>query len=249
MASGLRGSNLSLKYGGVSALCGLSMDLAPGEVIGLIGPNGSGKTSFLNLVTGFESPTEGAIFFEGQELTGKSAQSIARKGIARTFQNLQVFSRLSVYENMRAGCHRCSKPSSSFWQFKAARNAEKERILSLLDCFSLADMALDTPEALTLVQLRQLDLARALASEPKLILLDEPAAGMTPYETDQLAKTLQDHVLNGRSAIIIEHKIDFIAALARRTFVLSAGRAIADGPTDEVLCNKDVRRIYLGECG
>ena len=83
----------------------------------------------------------------------------------------------------------------------------------------------------------------------KLILLDEPAAGMTPYETDQLAKTLQDHVLNGRSAIIIEHKIDFIAALAKRTFVLSAGRAIADGPTDEVLCDKDVRRIYLGECG
>lgn len=249
MASGLRVSNLSLKYGGVSALYGLSMDIVPSEVVGLIGPNGSGKTSFIDLVTGFEAPTEGTILFEGQELTGKSAHSIARKGIARTFQNSQVFPHLSVYENVRTGYHRCSKSSSSFWQFKPERNAEKERIMFLLDCFSLADVALHTPEALTLVQLRQLDLARALASEPKLILLDEPAAGMTPHETDQLAKTLQDHVLNGRSAIIIEHKIDFIAALAKRTFVLSAGRAIADGPTDEVLCDKDVRRIYLGECG
>jgi len=246
MSAALSVQNVNLSYGGISALKDITLTLPLGQTLGLIGPNGAGKTSFINVLSGFEAPTSGTVVVGGQTVTGALPHVWAKAGIARTFQNAQVFSRLSVFDNLRVGLPKRSKAKGRFWASKEVQRQERDRVTELLELFDLADHAKDLPASLTMVDVKKLEIARALISEPQLMLLDEPAAGMTPQEASKLARVLNDKVLHGRSAIIIEHKTDFVASLAARTAVLHQGQLIADGPTGEVLERADVRRVYLG---
>ncbi|TMV04256.1 ABC transporter ATP-binding protein [Ruegeria sediminis] len=246
MAAAVEIQGLSCRFGGVKALDAVDIRLSPGEVLGLIGPNGSGKTSLFNLLTGHHNPEAGAILLDGLDLAGQSPSQIARFGIARTFQNLRLLRRLSVYENVRAARHACAPLRDAFWLSPAARRQERDSLMNLLDIFGLSEKAQKTPAELTLVQMRHLEIARLLAADPKLVLLDEPAAGMTSAETQAITEVIATHVLPGRSAIVIEHKMQLVAALCPRIAVLNAGRKIADGPTGQVLADSAVRQSYFG---
>lgn len=246
MPAALSVQDMHLSYGGITALRNITLTLPVGQTLGLIGPNGAGKTSFINVLSGFEAPSSGSIMVGSQTVTGALPHVIARAGIARTFQSVQVFSRLSVLDNVRVGLHRQSRHGGRFWAFPSALRDECDRATELLELFDLAHRANDLPASLTMVDLKKLEIARALISDPQIILFDEPAAGMTSQEADMLARVLNDKVLQGRSAIIIEHKTDFVASVAERTAVLKQGQLIADGPTGKILASADVRRIYLG---
>lgn len=246
MAAAVEIAGLTLRFGGVSALRGLDLALTPGETVGLIGPNGSGKTSLFNVVTGHHAPDAGRIRLNHREISGMSPNRIAGLGVARTFQNLRLLRRLSIRENLRAARHAAAPWLETLWQSPAARRLERERLTELLDLFGLAEVAEEMPDSLTLVQMRQLEIARVLAAKPQLVLLDEPAAGMTPAETDGIAAAIAEHLLPGRSAIIIEHKLNLVTALCPRIAVLDAGRKIADGIAADVLSSSDVRRSYFG---
>jgi ABC-type branched-subunit amino acid transport system ATPase component len=246
MAAALEVAGLTVDFGGVVALDRVDLSLAPGEVLGLMGPNGSGKTTLLNALSGHVAPDGVGIRLDGREIAGTAPHRIAALGVARTFQTLRLLFRLSVYENLRAATHARAPWTEAVWQPPTARRHERERLLSLLALFGLAGKADETPAALTLVEMRHLEIARVLAREPRLVLLDEPAAGMTPAETDRIAATIADAVLPGRSAIVIEHKPELVAALCPRIAVLDAGRTIADGPARAVLASDPVRRSYFG---
>ncbi|ETX30812.1 ABC transporter ATP-binding protein [Roseivivax isoporae] len=246
MAAALEVAGLTCRFGGVTALDRVDLALARGEALGLIGPNGSGKTSLLNVVSGHHAPETGSVRLGGREIAGLPSDRIATLGVARTFQTPRVLTRLTVFENLRAARHARAPGIEMLWQARAARRRERERLLSLLALFGLEGKAHDMPDALTLMELRELEIARVLAADPALILLDEPAAGMTEAETDRLARTVATHLLPGRSAIIIEHKVTFVTALCKRIAVLDAGRKIADGRATDVLAGSAVRQSYFG---
>ncbi|PWJ13825.1 ABC transporter ATP-binding protein [Jannaschia seohaensis] len=246
MAAALEITGLTRRFGGLTALDGIDLTVEPGESLGLIGPNGSGKTSVFNLLTGHLAADAGSIRLSGREIAGLPSARIVRLGVARTFQNLRVLKRLTVYENLRAARHAAAPALESLWQSRAARRAERDAVMALLALFGLEDRAHDTSDSLTLMELRELEIARVMAADPALVLLDEPAAGMTAAETDRIGETIATHLLPGRSAIVIEHKIRFLTALCPRLAVLNAGRKIADGPSSAVLDDAAVRDSYFG---
>ncbi|WP_194095611.1 ABC transporter ATP-binding protein [Marivivens aquimaris] len=245
MAASLEVKGLTLRFGGVTALDGVDLSVGAGEVVGLIGPNGSGKTSLFNVLTG-NFKAEGSVLLDGRDLPGRPEQ-IAKSGVSRTFQNLQFASRLSVFENIRAARHARAHWRETVWQTRTSQRAEREDLLGILGLLGLAEKAWDMPESLTLVEFRHLEIARVIAADASLVLLDEPAAGMTPAETDRITATIAAHLLPNRSAIVIEHKMGLIGALCSRVAVLDAGRKIADGPLADVLNTREVRRSYFGE--
>ncbi|SDD26444.1 ABC transporter ATP-binding protein [Ruegeria marina] len=246
MAAALEISGLTRRFGGVTALAGVDLSLLPGEVLGLIGPNGSGKTSLFNVLSGHYAPDAGAVRLDGRDIAGWAPRRIARAGVTRSFQNLRLLKRLSLYENLRAATHSAASGRELFWQSRAAKRRERSQLMDLLALFGLEDKADDAPGALTLVEMRQLEIARLLAARPRLVLLDEPAAGMTPAETARISRIIAEHVLPGRSVIVIEHKMPLITALCRRIAVLQAGVKIADGPARAVLDDPLVRQSYFG---
>ena len=227
---------LEKRFGALAALAGIDLEVAAGEVLGIIGPNGSGKTTLLNAVTGVYAPSAGRISFRGTDITGWKGHRIARLGIARTFQNVRLFGTMTVFQNVRAAQHGRPVPSGA-----GARSVE-----SVLDEVGLLEERDVLASHLPLPARRRLEVARLLAVDAHLVLLDEPAGGMTPAETAEMARLIREVVAPGRTCVVIEHKMALISGVCSRLCVLDFGTKIAEGSPDEVLADPTVREVYLG---
>lgn len=245
--------NLSISFGGLKAVDDFSITIEKGQLYGLIGPNGAGKTTIFNLLTGVYKPDGGRILLDGKDITGHKAIQINQAGIARTFQNIRLFKELSVLGNVKVGLHNHHKYStlSGILRLPSYYKVEKEmdeRAMELLKVFDL-DKEFDYKASnLPYGKQRKLEIARALATEPKLLLLDEPAAGMNPNETAELMKTIRfvrDHF--DMTVLLIEHDMKLVSGICERLTVLNFGHMLAEGPTSEVLSNPEVIKAYLGE--
>ena len=245
--------NLSISFGGLKAVDDFSITIEKGQLYGLIGPNGAGKTTIFNLLTGVYKPDGGRILLDGKDITGHKAIQINQAGIARTFQNIRLFKELSVLDNVKVGLHNHHKYStlSGILRLPSYYKVEKEmdeRAMELLKVFDL-DKEFDYKASnLPYGKQRKLEIARALATEPKLLLLDEPAAGMNPNETAELMKTIRfvrDHF--DMTVLLIEHDMKLVSGICERLTVLNFGHMLAEGPTSEVLSNPQVIKAYLGE--
>ena len=245
--------NLSISFGGLKAVDDFSITIEKGQLYGLIGPNGAGKTTIFNLLTGVYKPDGGRILLDGKDITGHKAIQINQAGIARTFQNIRLFKELSVLDNVKVGLHNHHKYStlSGILRLPSSYKVEKEmdeRAMELLKVFDL-DKEFDYKASnLPYGKQRKLEIARALATEPKLLLLDEPAAGMNPNETAELMKTIRfvrDHF--DMTVLLIEHDMKLVSGICERLTVLNFGHMLAEGPTSEVLSNPEVIKAYLGE--
>lgn len=245
--------NLSISFGGLKAVDDFSITIEKGQLYGLIGPNGAGKTTIFNLLTGVYKPDGGRILLDGKDITGHKAIQINQAGIARTFQNIRLFKELSVLDNVKVGLHNHHKYStlSGILRLPSYYKVEKEmdeRAMELLKVFDL-DKEFDYKASnLPYGKQRKLEIARALATEPKLLLLDEPAAGMNPNETAELMKTIRfvrDHF--DMIVLLIEHDMKLVSGICERLTVLNFGHMLAEGPTSEVLSNPEVIKAYLGE--
>ena len=245
--------NLSISFGGLKAVDDFSITIEKGQLYGLIGPNGAGKTTIFNLLTGVYKPDGGRILLDGKDITGHKAIQINQAGIARTFQNIRLFKELSVLDNVKVGLHNHHKYStlSGILRLPSYYKVEKEmdeRAMELLKVFDL-DKEFDYKASnLPYGKQRKLEIARALATEPKLLRLDEPAAGMNPNETAELMKTIRfvrDHF--DMTVLLIEHDMKLVSGICERLTVLNFGHMLAEGPTSEVLSNPEVIKAYLGE--
>ena len=245
--------NLSISFGGLKAVDDFSITIEKGQLYGLIGPNGAGKTTIFHLLTGGYKPDGGRILLDGKDITGHKAIQINQAGIARTFQNIRLFKELSVLDNVKVGLHNHHKYStlSGILRLPSYYKVEKEmdeRAMELLKVFDL-DKEFDYKASnLPYGKQRKLEIARALATEPKLLLLDEPAAGMNPNETAELMKTIRfvrDHF--DMTVLLIEHDMKLVSGICERLTVLNFGHMLAEGPTSEVLSNPEVIKAYLGE--
>ena len=244
---------LGISFGGLRAVDEFSMNIEKGDLYGLIGPNGAGKTTIFNLLTGVYKPTDGTITLDGVNLTGKSTIEINKAGIARTFQNIRLFSNLSVIENVKVGLSNHYKYSSLTGVLRLPKyfRVEKEmteKALELLKPFDLQDDADIIASNLPYGKQRKLEIARALATKPKLLLLDEPAAGMNPKETAELMNTILT-VRNdfGVTVLLIEHDMSLVSGICEKLSVLNFGQLLCEGATDKVLSNPEVIKAYLGE--
>lgn len=253
MANMLEVKNLGISFGGLRAVNAVDMTIEKGELYGLIGPNGAGKTTIFNLLTGVYKPSEGSVALDGTDITGKSTIEINKSGIARTFQNIRLFKEMSVLDNVKAGLHNHHKYSTLAGIFRTPsfRRVEKEmdeRALELLKVFDLDGQAEYLASNLPYGKQRKLEIARALATEPKLLLLDEPAAGMNPNETRELMDTI--HFVRDNfdmTILLIEHDMKLVSGICEKLTVLNFGEVLCQGKTADVLSNPQVIKAYLGE--
>lgn len=245
--------NIGISFGGLKAVDNFSLTLEENELSGLIGPNGAGKTTIFNLLTGVYRPDKGSIHLDGRELTGKSIIEINQAGIARTFQNIRLFSNLSVLDNVKVGLHN-HYPYTTLEgilrlpRFRAQEKEMNRRATELLEVFHLEQFADTRAKNLPYGSQRKLEIARALATEPKLLLLDEPAAGMNPNETAELMETIQ--LVQKRfhmTILLIEHDMKLVSGICERLTVLNFGKVLKQGETQEVLHDPEVVKAYLGE--
>ena len=245
--------NIGISFGGLKAVDNFSLTIEKGQLYGLIGPNGAGKTTVFNLLTGVYKADHGSIFLDGKELTGKSTIEINQAGIARTFQNIRLFKDLSVLDNVKAGPHNHHPYSTIEGIFRLPRyyKVEKEmnaRAMELLKVFDLDKECDYKASNLPYGKQRKLEIARALATDPKLLLLDEPAAGMNPNETAELMDTIRfvrDHF--DMTVLLIEHDMKLVSGICEKLTVLNFGQVLTQGETSEVLNDKRVVTAYLGE--
>lgn len=242
---------LSRNFGGLMALERVDLHVPPGEIVGLIGPNGSGKTTLFNVVTGFLAALKGQVFFDETDITHRPTHEIIRLGIARTFQNVRVFKRMTVYENVWAGQHQLTR-SGLMSLFPAGRDAEKRlrgQAEEILELMGLEDRRETIAGNLPFGLQRRLEVARALATEPKLLLLDEPASGISGQEVESLMASIKKINATGKTILIIEHDMKVIMNLSKRIAVLNFGRKIAEGPPEAVRSSPAVVEAYLGTKG
>ena len=249
----LKTTNLGISFGGLRAVDDVNMEIKDGELIGLIGPNGAGKTTIFNLLTGVYKPTDGDISLNDISINKKNTPQIVALGVARTFQNIRLFKKLSVLDNVKMALNNSMNYNTFEAIFRLPRfwKEEKEitdRALDLLDIFDMAEMANIISGNLSYGQQRKLEIARALATNPKLLLLDEPAAGMNPNETKELMNTIS-FIRNkfNIAILLIEHDMDLVMGICERLYVLNFGKVIASGLPDEIQNNREVIAAYLGE--
>lgn len=245
--------NLGISFGGLHAVDSFSITINKGELYGLIGPNGAGKTTVFNLLTGVYKPDMGQILLDGENITGRSTIEINKAGIARTFQNIRLFKNLSVLDNVKCGLHNDYKYSSvaGIFRLPSYFRTEKrmnERAHEILEVFGMDKEADFLASNLPYGKQRKLEIARALATNPKLLLLDEPAAGMNPSETEELMATIS--LIRKRydvTILLIEHDMKLVAGICEKIFVLNFGMELANGLPQDVLNNPEVIKAYLGE--
>lgn len=245
---------LAISFGGVRAIDGVSMSIEAGQVFSIIGPNGSGKTTLFNLVSGLYKPNDGSIKLAGETVTGLAPDQLARRGLSRTFQNLQIFSRMTVLENVMVGRHRHEHTGILedllHWPTVARQNKEtRAAALAALGRVGLAEFAERAAGSLAYGALKRLEIARALASEPKLLLLDEPAAGCNPVETEDIDRLIRSLVRDGITVVLVEHDMRLVMNISDRVHVLSSGKTLTEGTPQEVRANPAVIEAYLGVHG
>jgi len=249
----LKTANLGISFGGLRAVDDVNIDINDGELIGLIGPNGAGKTTIFNLLTGVYKPTDGDISINGTSINKKSTPQIVSLGVARTFQNIRLFKNLSVLDNVKLALNNSMTYSTLDAIFRLPKYWKEEKkvtdkALDLLDIFEMTEMENITAGNLSYGQQRKLEIARALATSPKLLLLDEPAAGMNPNETKDLMNTIGFIREKFKISILfIEHDMDLVMGICERLYVLNFGKIIAEGLPEEIQNNKEVITAYLGE--
>ena len=246
-------TSLGISFGGLRAVDELSMKIEEGGLVGLIGPNGAGKTTVFNMLTGVYRPTDGGIRLDGQNLIGKKPHDICKMGVARTFQNIRLFANLSVLDNVKTGLHNeitysLAESLLHLGSYRKKERAMDARAMELLGVFGLEGVAGYKAANLPYGQQRKLEIARALATAPKLLLLDEPAAGMNPNETAELMETIElVRKKFGVTVLLIEHDMKLVSGICEYLYVLNFGRLLAEGTPGEVLSNPEVVTAYLGE--
>ncbi len=253
MALMLEVNNLGISFGGLRAVNDFNVSIEKGQLYGLIGPNGAGKTTVFNLLTGVYKPDTGNVVLDGQDITGKKTIEISKAGIARTFQNIRLFKELSVLDNVKAGLHNHHAYStiSGILRLPSYRRVEREmdeRAMELLKVFDLDSEAGTLASNLPYGKQRRLEIARAMATDPKLLLLDEPAAGMNPNETQELMdmiRFVRDHF--DMTILLIEHDMKLVSGICVELSVLNFGEILAQGATSDVLNDPQVITAYLGE--
>lgn len=245
--------NLGIQFGGLRAVDEFNLEIEKGALYGLIGPNGAGKTTVFNMLTGVYKPTDGDILLDGKSIIGKSQIDINKMGIARTFQNIRLFRQMSVLDNVKVGLHNQIKYSTVSGILKLPSYFKKEKemnekAMSLLEVFDLQGEADYLASNLPYGKQRKLEIARALATNPKLLLLDEPAAGMNPNETAELMETIQFVRKEfDMTVLLIEHDMRLVSGICEDLTVLNFGKVLAQGKTSEVLKKPEVITAYLGE--
>ena len=253
MAELLKVDNVSMVFGGLRAVSNLSMHIDEGELIGLIGPNGAGKTTAFNMITGVYTPTEGKVYFNGQQSSGKKSYQVTQMGMARTFQNIRLFSELSVIDNVKIAynihvTYNLADAIVRDGKYLSEEEFITQKALDLLKIFHLEEEAHEVAKNLPYGKQRRLEIARALATEPKLLLLDEPAAGMNPQETIELMEMIRwIRKEFNLSILLIEHDMGLVMGVCERIYVLEYGMKIAEGTPDEIKQNARVIEAYLGE--
>ena len=253
MAELLKVDNVSMVFGGLRAVSNLSMHIDEGELIGLIGPNGAGKTTAFNIITGVYTPTEGKVYFNGQQSSGKKSYQVTQMGMARTFQNIRLFSELSVIDNVKIAynmhvTYNLADAIVRDGKYLSEEEYITQKALDLLKIFHLEEEAHEVAKNLPYGKQRRLEIARALATEPKLLLLDEPAAGMNPQETKELMEMIRwIRKEFNLSILLIEHDMGLVMGVCERIYVLEYGMKIAEGTPDEIKHNTRVIEAYLGE--
>jgi branched-chain amino acid transport system ATP-binding protein len=234
--------NLTKRFGGLIAVNNVTFNVNEGEILGIIGPNGAGKTTLFNLITGYLKPDSGKVIFKGEDITALPPNKIANKGLVRTFQIVRPFRHLPTIANVLVAINSPRGRKRIEWVKTPERKA-----MEMLEDVGLSDLMLEPAENLSHGDLKRLEMARAMALEPELLLLDEPFGGLNPVETEYMIKTIQRLHLDGHTMVIVEHKLYALMKLIKRVLVMHYGEIIAEGTPEEIAQNKKVIEVYLGK--